>query len=303
MKTFAVTGIPDKPSGEEKGKDKEKDQKTELKGWAAFKANNSWPRTILILLIAVFIVSLTVRTLQEPAHIGWLFGPNGASDIKNAPPPSGGGAEEQGNDTQNDIAIALGPILALALAIERLIETIFDMFETQVENIAKKIKNTTEVMGSIESIQGLYSLQLKQAEESLRKALGDPNIADAEKDKLQTFLSQAQQRVYEAGDLLQNLSKDPIYVGWKRALSIWLGLVLGMVVAVFTDKGVFYYLGMGVPRIFDMLITGFVLGAGSGPLHSLIGILQSAKDTLANMGKIADTTALKDEIRALRARL
>ena len=60
---------------------------------------------------------------------------------------------------------------------------------------------------------------------------------------------------------------------------------------------------MGVPRIFDMLITGFVLGAGSGPLHSLIGILQSAKDTLANLGKVSDTTALKDEIRALRAKM
>jgi len=303
MKTFAVTKIPAEPSGDEKNKAKEKDQNTELKGWAAFVANSSWPRTILIILIAVFIISLTVRTIQEPTHIGWLFGPTGVDTEKGVPPPSSGAGEEQGNDAQNDIAVALGPILALALAIERLIETIFDMFETQVDSVAKKIKNTKEVMETIRSIQDLYSTQLDQAEKELKKALDNKDATSKEKEELQTFLSQAQQRVYEAGDLLQNLSKDPTYVGWKRALSIWLGLMLGMVVAVFTDKGVFYYLGMGVPRIFDMLITGFVLGAGSGPLHSLIGILQSAKDTLANLGKVSDTTALKDEIRALRAKM
>jgi hypothetical protein len=36
---------------------------------------------------------------------------------------------------------------------------------------------------------------------------------------------------------------------------------------------------VGDPRI-DVIVTGLVIGSGSAPVHSLINILQSAKDAL-----------------------
>jgi hypothetical protein len=35
-----------------------------------------------------------------------------------------------------------------------------------------------------------------------------------------------------------------------------------------------------VPERFDVFITGLVIGSGSYPVHSLVGILQQGKDTL-----------------------
>jgi hypothetical protein len=43
----------------------------------------------------------------------------------------------------------------------------------------------------------------------------------------------------------------------------------------------FAMLGIGaVPARVDVLITGLVIGSGSYPVHSLVGLLQQAKDTL-----------------------
>ena len=60
---------------------------------------------------------------------------------------------------------------------------------------------------------------------------------------------------------------------------------MGMGVPVFLDQGVFYYLNLNVPRIIEMLLIGYALGARSGPLHSLVGILQGAKNALAGLAK------------------
>jgi hypothetical protein len=43
----------------------------------------------------------------------------------------------------------------------------------------------------------------------------------------------------------------------------------------------FALLGIGtIPARFDVFITGLVIGSGSYPVHSLVGILQQGKDAL-----------------------
>jgi hypothetical protein len=89
-------------------------------------------------------------------------------------------------------------------------------------------------------------------------------------------------------------------VATKQLLFIWLALFLGLVVAVLSDTGVFALLQVSIPRVFDMLVTGLVIGAGSGPTHSLIGILQRAKNALENLGDVASSHPVKQQVKALQ---
>jgi hypothetical protein len=298
MKTFAVTQsfspTPEASQDDTKSSQGNKFSAAIKSWWGATTAN--WPRTILILLLIIFVVSATVKTIGKNGDLSWLFGLN---DV-----PS-----EKAFSLPDDMALALGPIMALALAIERLIETVFDLFETNLEQVTKYVTGGGNALSSIRKIQDLYTEQLKQATESFNQVLKEsedkstPKEKEKKKEEAQNILNLAQQKVYEAGTMLENLPKDPKYVAWKRALSIGLGLAMGMTVAAFMDNGVFFYLNLPVPRFVDMLVTGFVLGAGSGPLHSLIGILQSAKDSLTNVGKLADANAIKEEMKSLRTEM
>lgn len=228
----------------------------------------SGPMLTLVILVSVFLGSVIVRLMLEQDPWAWLLGSNG------------GGTS---TDPVESIETALAPILALALAIERLIETIFDFFETNLKEVAKKTTGAAQSLDYIEQMSKLYTKQMNQAKDALQLAI-DGNQPQEVKDKLALAVQKAEDLVLEAGNRLELLPKDPKYVSWKRAISILLALSMGMVVAVFVDKGVFYYLNFNVPRLLEMLLTGFILGAGSGPLHSLIGILQGAKDALVGIG-------------------
>src|SRR4030095_16889416 len=71
------------------------------------------------------------------------------------------------------------------------------------------------------------------------------------------------------------------YISAKSAISIVLGLMLGVIIAAVGQLQMFALLGIAVvPAKFDVFITGLVIGSGSYPVHSLVGILQQGKDTL-----------------------
>lgn len=52
-----------------------------------------------------------------------------------------------------------------------------------------------------------------------------------------------------------------------------------------------------------MLVTGMVVGAGSGPMHSLIEISQSGKETLDKFKEDAQSKDLKKEIEDLKKKI
>ncbi len=276
IRTFAVS--------RGKNADKQGDNKSKLE---TFLQNINWPRAILVLLITAFLISVFVKASGQPDAFAWLLGGNGAT----------------GGPLPGDIGIALGPILALALAIERLIETIFDMFETNIAQVAKYTSAGEKGLKYIDDITTLYTDEMFKAKNALMEAMNSSETSPAKKSELLSALEAAEQRLKDTGVFWENLPKDPQYVSWKRAITIWLGLVAGMVVAVFNDQGLFYYLNQPVPRLLDMLVTGFVLGAGSGPIHSLVGILQSAKDSLSNVGSLAGFGAVQNELRSLRSEI
>jgi hypothetical protein len=227
---------------------------------------------LLGLLLAVAVVLAIVRSLTGTGGLLWLV------EIPALPQEVG------------EFATVLAPLLAVAVAIERLLETFFDWFEQATRSTADVLAAPKETLDWIgREYQEAYEATAKVAES--RGIVVTPDSAEA--------LSLAEERLAKAEARLRSWTDAPEYKAWKRAISIWVGLLTGLVLAVLGDLGMFHTIGMPVPRLLDMLITGLIIGAGPGPMHSLIGILQSGKDAMNNVAELAKGKAVRDAAEAL----
>ena len=235
-----------------------------------------WRLNLWYLLGALPAVALAVaimRALPEREGLFWLLLIPGASD------------------TSGDFASVLAPLLAVSVAIERLIETAFDWFEQSTRAVADVLATPREQLDWI-------GQELQEAYEAARKAA---EVTGAEvADQPMRRLGAAEKRLAEAEQRLRSWVASPEYVAWKRALCIWVGLLGGLVIAILGDLGMFRTIGIPVPRLLDMVATGLVLGAGPGPMHSLIGMLQSSKNALDNLADLAKGRSVRDAAEALR---
>ena len=66
-------------------------------------------------------------------------------------------------------------------------------------------------------------------------------------------------------------------------------MVLGVIIANYTGMRIFDYLRPltprlldNVPSVWDVLITGFVIGAATKPTHDLLGIITQTKNLLGS---------------------
>lgn len=229
-------------------------------------------RLFIIMFILVIAVAIIYAQLGK-GGISWLFDTISEDEF----PLVKEGAE---------IAVLLAPITALALAIERILETFFDLVEQSVTNIAGLLAHGADMAELIDDEIEKASEEIEKHYKTWTKFKNGTAEPQTEGDGPKTekeakdLLDQAEARLKEASARLKNLTSDPRYTSSKRAVSIVGGLFLGFMVAIFLDNGIFAYLQQGVPRILDIIVTGFVIGAGSGPMHSLVGILQGFKDTL-----------------------
>ena len=189
-----------------------------------------------------------------------------------------------------DVSVLLGPLVAISVAIERLLETIFDTYEQSIRTAADVLSAPVETLDWI----GREYRDAYEAADDAAKSLG----GDATPAAVDT-LNKAEQRLAQAEDRLRSWTDSPEYMAWKRALSIWAGLLVGLIVAVTGDLGMLHTIGIPVPRLMDMLVTGLVVGAGPGPMHTLIGILQSGKDAVDNLSDLAKGKAINDSLAAL----
>ena len=234
------------------------------------------PSTLVWILIVITFAFTLITALSSGKGLSWLF------EIK---------AIE--GRVIDDVAIVLAPLLALALAIERIIETFFDLFEQSTEDVAKL---TTAGEGGLKWLRE----ELDRAWQAAEGTKSNLDTEDTDKNSLLKELEAAEERINKANSRIAGLSKDPKYIATKRMLSIWIGLLLGLIVAIISDSGILEALQIGVPRILDMIVTGFVIGAGSGPMHSLMGILQGTKNTLESLGELASLAPLKKQIKELQ---
>ena len=248
--------------------------------WLAEKAN---PVTLFVSLIVIAIVTaLVVSLIDQGKGIRWLFEYNTIS-----------------GETIISIGAALAPILAIALAIERIIETGFDMFERATDQVAALGQIGIDGYRNIIAEQIRYQEAFNSVTRSMELETDTSKIAEMEARRDAILVKMRRTREW-----IDDIPSDPRYVSFKRMFSIWLGLMLGLIIAILSvDSGVFGYLNIRVPRIMDMIVTGFVIGAGSGPMHQLIGVLQGLKDTFSGLGEIAGLGSVKQQVRELQEKV
>ena len=118
------------------------------------------------------------------------------------------------------------------------------------------------------------------------------------------MLQLAEKRLADAESTLADVTTSNGYRSAKAAASIVLGLIIGVIAAGLGQLQMFAMLGIGgMPARVDVFITGLVIGIGSYPVHSLVGILQQAKDTLDGAkGYLnrAGTAVVAEKITAVR---
>ena len=161
------------------------------------------------------------------------------------------------------VALILAPLLAAATAIERCIEGIFGLVEGVILSLGRFLG-----LGG-EYVQWAQD-QAKRYREQLLKMKADL-----------TQIRAVERQLIDAEQRLKDYLKSEPWVSGKKVVSLVLGIVLGVLLALATKLKMFELLGIKlVPATADMLVTGLVIGTGSAPVHSLIGILQKTKDAI-----------------------
>ena len=186
--------------------------------------------------------------------------------------------------TQVQIALVLAPLLAAATAVERIIEMVFNWIESVVLNL-----------GDFLGLGGKYlRWSQNQVEHYRRELLQQKAGAEADPHTVQ----QLEDALLNAEERLVGFLKSPYYTRRKSLLSVLMGVGLGVVAALTARLQMFQLLGIDLARGIrnpaivnslawvDMLITGIVIGTGSAPVHSLIGILQQTRDAIDKAGEL-----------------
>lgn len=201
----------------------------------------------------------------------------------------GGETSGTAGPAAGDIAILFAPMVAAATGIERLLEMLWNWFESFLLNIVAIIamgwewtRWAREEITKASAAVGELAAQLSELRGKTPAARGSP-----EESALLKAMRDAESQLLLAETRLQNVLKNERYRRIKGALSVLAGIVLGVIIAAAANLKMFAVLGIAlVPAEIDILVTGLVIGTGSAPVHSLIGILQKSKDTLEDTSRL-----------------
>lgn len=194
-------------------------------------------------------------------------------------------ADGEGNQaTAGEVALVLAPLVAAATAVERLIEMVFDGYESAVLGIGN-------MFGEGKGYLKWARQQVREWHDTITQMQGggpgDPAVA--------ARLSEAENALASAQDRLIDFLNAPAYTSRKRVISLGAGIVLGVIVAFIAKLQMLamiaslfgWQAGAGgasplaqAGSAVDMLLTGLIIGTGSAPVHSLIGLLQNTKDAV-----------------------
>ena len=234
-----------------------------------FLKTRRWFRVLIIVFIILWLIL-----------IGWVL----LSPIKDVDAlPLAVGA---------NLTIVLAPVLAAATAVERTLESIFNVFENSWRTMVAYLGRGLRWLKNAEVEVQQARQFLSDASEKYNAELRDIQFGQASASRLADEIGSkisaanklmilAQQRLENAEGNLAALTSSDGYINAKVAASIVLGLMFGVIIAAIGQLQMFAMLGIGiVPAQIDVLITGLVIGSGSYPVHSLVGILQQGKSTV-----------------------
>jgi exonuclease VII small subunit len=191
-----------------------------------------------------------------------------------------------------NLTVVLAPVLAAAAAVERTLETTFNMIErgwrTMVAYLGRGLRwlksAETEVKQArqfLAEVSDKYNAEMESIKFGQLSVSALTAEIQARLDAANGMMALAQKRVNDAEENLAAAPSSDSYVSAKTAASVVVGLMLGVIIAAIGQLQMFAMLGVGgVPARIDVLITGLIIGSGSYPVHSLVGILQQGKDTL-----------------------
>jgi exonuclease VII small subunit len=192
-----------------------------------------------------------------------------------------------------NLTMILAPILAASAAVERLLETVFNLIEnnwlTLVAYLGRGLRwlksAETELQQArqwVSDVSERYTQEAEGLEAGLDGWFGSlTKDVTGGMDQAQAIMDMADQRLAKAEQNLVSVTSSLRYKSAKATASVILGLMLGVIVADLGSLRMFALLGIGtVPAKLDVFITGLVIGSGSYPVHSLVGFLQQFKDVL-----------------------
>ena len=201
-------------------------------------------------------------------------------------------ATAQALEASANLTVVLAPVLAAAAAVERTLETIFNVLEgswrTMVAYLGRGLRwlksaevEVKQARQFLADVADRYNAEMQNIEIGSVSVSELTLAAQMRIDAVNKMMGVAQQRLKAAEENLGNATSSKNYINAKAAVSIVLGLMLGVIISALAQLQMFALLGVStVPARFDVLITGLVIGSGSYPVHSLVGILQQGKDTL-----------------------
>jgi hypothetical protein len=212
-----------------------------------------------------------------------------------------------------NLAIVLAPVLAAAATVERTLESIFNVFENSWRTMVAYLGRGLRWLKNAEVEVQQARQFLADASEKYNAELQDIQFgqisASALADEIQLRVNAAnklmilaQQRLENAEGNLSAVTSSDSYINAKAAASIVIGLMLGVIIAAVGQLQMFAMLGIDiVPANIDVLITGLVIGSGSYPVHSLVGILQQGKGTVDSVKGYLNR--LSPEAQAVRQKI
>ena len=242
--------------------------------WSDAEMRQAMKNWLIVLVVAVAAIWLIL--------IGYVFfiAPITKADVRQLEPAA-------------NLTVVLAPVLAAAAGVERMLETIFNILEgawkTMIAYLGRGLrwlKNAENEL--VDSRQWLADVSAVY-NQKMRELRIDPKLPvdrlttdlQAKITAANNLMTMAEERLADAEKTLSGATATDSYKSAKAAASIVLGLMLGVVVSALGSLQMFAMLGIAaVPPRVDVFITGLVIGSGSYPIHSLVGILQQGKDTL-----------------------
>ena len=191
-----------------------------------------------------------------------------------------------------NLTIVLAPVLAAAAAVERTLESVFNILEgswrTMIAYLGRGLRwlknaeiEVQQARQFLDDVSDKYKAELESIQFGQTSVSTLTSEIQARIDAANKLMALAQLRLENAESNLADVTSSESYISSKAAASIILGLMLGVVIAGVGQLQMFAMLGIGlVPAQIDVLITGLVIGSGSYPVHSLVGILQQGKGTV-----------------------
>ncbi|MEW6404757.1 MAG: hypothetical protein AB1649_23415 [Chloroflexota bacterium] len=235
-----------------------------------FLVTRAWFRFLIIAVILIWVALITWTLVFAPI-------------VKANVVPLEAGA---------NLTLVLAPVLAAAAAVERTLETVFNVIEGSWRTLVAYLGRGLRWLKSAEievkqarqflaDASDKYNLELQAIEFGEGSVSALVNTIQARIESANRLVQVAQKRLQEAENNLADVTSSDNYISAKSAASIILGLLLGVVISTIAQLQIFAMLGIGaVPARIDVLITGLIIGSGAYPVHSLVGILQQGKDTL-----------------------